>query len=44
MYNEELTKYLDTLPEYVRESINQSGIKVTSVEQAKELVKNLNNN
>lgn len=38
-----IRKYLDSLPEYIQENVKQSGVKIESVEQLKEIVKGIQN-
>ncbi len=32
-----ITEYMESLPEYIRENIKQSGVKIESVEQLKKI-------
>lgn len=39
---DELRKYMDSLPQHIKESVMQSSLEIKSVEEAKKLVENLN--
>ena len=38
-----IAEYMDSLPEYIRENIKQSGVKIESVEQLKKIVDGIQN-